>query len=151
MFQPSFLKKFHNIIQGILRLNAGINQLNNWSRWYTPYIEHLKVMYILKVPIVYFLTCNINLSFQCCLEDFNYSCDFIVLPTNGDTDLIEKFGKLSRHCYNYSCFTRPQSISIWKICNVANPLFLPESGGVGHVLNAGGWKQTKGKTFMEKL
>lgn len=103
-------------VTGILRLNAGINQLNNWSRWYTPYIEHLK----------------------CCLEDLNYSCDFIVLPTNGDTDLIEKFGKLSRHCYNYSCFTRPQSISIRKICNVANPLFLPESGGVGHVLNAGG-------------
>ena len=106
-------------------------------------------MYILKEPIVYFLTYNINLSFQCCLEDFNYSCDFIVLPTNGDTDLIEKFGKLSRHCYNNSCFTRPQSISIRKICNVANPLFLPESGGVGHVLNAGGWKQTKGKTFMK--
>ena len=45
-----FLKNSTFLIQGILRLNAGINQLNNWSRWYTPYIEHLKVMYILKVP-----------------------------------------------------------------------------------------------------
>ena len=50
-FNPFFTKSTSSI-PGILRLNAGINQLNNWSSWYTPYIEHLKVMYILKVKSV---------------------------------------------------------------------------------------------------
>ena len=30
-------------ITGILRSKAGIDHLNTWTKWYTPYVEHLKV------------------------------------------------------------------------------------------------------------
>ena len=75
------------------------------------------------------------------MEDTSYSCDFIAAPSNGETDLIEKFGKNARRCHDHPCSKRPWSKSISNICKVANPLFLPESGGIGYVLNAGGWKK----------
>ena len=30
-------------ITGILRTKAGISHINAWTKWYSPYVEHLKV------------------------------------------------------------------------------------------------------------
>ncbi len=99
-------------ITGILRASANITDIVVWNQWYTPYTEHLK----------------------CCIERPGYVCDFIVAPANAANSLIEEFGALSRHCYHSPC---RRNETIRANCKVANPYFLPDSKGVGHVMDAG--------------
>ena len=88
--------------------------LQSWSSQYTPYVEHL----------------------QCCLNESNYTCDFIAGPSGNDAKKIIGFGALARRCFHSNtCSKRPSPINIWKNCQVKNPFFLPESSGVGKVLN----------------
>merc|ERR1719360_96594 len=103
-------------ITGLLRSAANIDVMTSWNQWYTPYVEHL----------------------ECCLSEPDHHCDFIVAPSNGDASLIRAFGNQSRQCYSHPCFKREWSRSIWSTCHVANPYFLPDSAGIGHVLEAGG-------------
>ena len=100
-------------ITGMLRSEANIRGMTSWSQWYTPYVEHL----------------------QCCLKGFELECDFIAAPSNGQAQLIESFGSHSRHCSRTGCPKR--KTSLLSTCYVPNPLFLPDSGGIGHVMNAG--------------
>ncbi len=104
-------------ISGMIRAALRI-PLTSWSQYYTPYKEHV----------------------ECCVNDANdnsYACDYLVGPTDGDTRLLANFGKLSMSCYQNqtSCSKRrPWSQSIWNTCKLDNPLFLPETAGVGHVV-----------------
>ena len=99
-------------VNSIIASKAGINNLISWNHLFTPYLEHL----------------------QCCLEEpFNY-CDFYVAPSNGSIDLIKSFGNHAKFCYleHEACTSR--KMSLWKTCHLENPLFLPDSRGVGKVL-----------------
>lgn len=93
-------------ITGILRSPS--IPLQAWNRFYTPYVEHL----------------------ECCLADSRHLCDFLALPANGQSRLIEAFGQQSINCYQNSCPKRSEQ----KYCRVANPLFLPDTLGIGQVL-----------------
>ena len=87
--------------------------LQSWSSQFTPYHEHL----------------------QCCLNESDYECDFMAGPSRKEPDTIIKFANLAKRCYSSKfCSKRSLAQSIWNKCHVENPYFLPESGGIGKVL-----------------
>ena len=75
---------------------------------------------------------------ECCLqkEDEPLFCDFAVGPSLNDLNLINRFGERALLCHSErTCTRRTWEKSIVKTCDhVKNPFFLPDSEGVGEVI-----------------
>lgn len=98
-------------ITGLLRTKAGITEMTSWNPHFTPYLEHL----------------------VCCIQDFKHACEFIAGPSDKDPDLIIKFAKHAKNCQHCPRLAWPASIR--NECRLKNPLFLPDSQGIGAVLD----------------
>lgn len=103
-------------ITGLLRTQAGITDMTAWNPGFTPYLEHVK----------------------CCIQDPKHSCEFIAGPTDKNPDLIRKFAKHAQDCHVQKCPRLSWPSSIKDKCRLKNPLFLPDSQGVGAVLDGSG-------------
>lgn len=99
-------------LTGIVRQKAKTINLVGWDQFYSPYTEHL----------------------QCCINDDDRWCDFLAMPSGSNEAFIEAYGQQALNCHmEQSCSRRKWSESVWNNCQVDNPLFLPESKGVGRV------------------
>ena len=99
-------------ITGIVRQKAKTINLVGWDAFYSPYSEHL----------------------QCCIDDEDHWCDYLAMPSGSNEALIEAFGQQALNCHmEQGCSKRKWSESVWRNCQVDNPLFLPETKGVGRV------------------
>ena len=109
-------------VTGILaaKIDARLLSLNSL---YTVYAEHLR----------------------CCVSSQQKKdagllmmCDFMVGPSVGDPELIRRFGRLAVECHVEKpliCQRRKWEQSVMKTCvNINNPLFLPESPGIGEAI-----------------
>ena len=99
-------------VTGILASEAGI-RINSLNTFYTVYREYI----------------------DCCLEDEDLTCDFMVGPSERDEDLVRSFGLRATRCHRSgSCGRRTWEQSVIKTCiKVDNPLFLPDTPGIGEV------------------
>ena len=77
-------------ITGMLARQAGGILLQSLNAFYTLYVEHI----------------------DCCVNDSQRLCDFMVGPSMERTDLVEQFGKHSRKCHDMGCERRPWQVHI---------------------------------------
>ena len=75
-------------ITGMLARQAGGIMLQSLNTFYTLYVEHI----------------------ECCLNDSQKLCDFLIGPSMDRTDLVEHFGKHSRKCHDLGCERRPWQV-----------------------------------------
>ena len=71
---------------------------------------------------------------QCCLAQKHRQCQFIAGPTDGDFDLLKRFYDRLLECWDFDrkrVLCRKSKI---RNCNLTNPLFLPNTKGIGQVL-----------------
>jgi hypothetical protein len=106
-------------VTGMLATKAGL-QIQSLNTFYTVHKEHM----------------------ECCVSNAQtggetYFCDFMVGPSVDDRRLIREFGRASELCFDQrKCQRRTWQKSIIKTCvHVVNPYFLPDTKGVGQVIN----------------